>query len=121
MATEWLESVSDIGSIAICRVVQMGALRILTRPSIMGEYVLSGAQAWMAVTRFMEDDRFAFAAEPGILMESWRIICNSLPTGMSAETDAYLAAFALAGGYRLVTLDKGMVRFHGIELVLLRS
>jgi hypothetical protein len=35
--------------------------------------------------------------------------------------DAYLAAFALAGGYRLVTIDAGFTQFAGLDLVLLGS
>jgi predicted nucleic acid-binding protein len=34
-------------------------------------------------------------------------------------TDAYLAAFALAGGHRLVTFDQGFLRFPGLEVLRL--
>jgi predicted nucleic acid-binding protein len=33
--------------------------------------------------------------------------------------DAYLAAFALAGGYRLVTTDRGFRQFNGLDVVVL--
>ena len=33
--------------------------------------------------------------------------------------DAYLAAFAMAGGYRLVTTDKGFKQFKGLDLLLI--
>ena len=35
--------------------------------------------------------------------------------------DAYLAAFAIAGGLRLATLDRGFKQFepHGLDLLLL--
>jgi predicted nucleic acid-binding protein len=33
--------------------------------------------------------------------------------------DAYLAAFALAGGYQLVTLDKAFKQFKGLNLRVL--
>jgi predicted nucleic acid-binding protein len=33
--------------------------------------------------------------------------------------DAYLAAFALAGGYQFVTIDKAFAQFDGLDLVLL--
>ena len=97
----------------------MGVLRLLTRPSIMGNYVLSGAEAWDVVSRLFDDDRFALVEEPSSLNDFWREICNSLPAGMMAETDAHLAAFALAGDFRLVTLDKGFSRFSGLELLVL--
>lgn len=33
--------------------------------------------------------------------------------------DAYLAAFAMAGGYRMVTTDRAFRQFQGLDLVLL--
>jgi predicted nucleic acid-binding protein len=33
--------------------------------------------------------------------------------------DAYLAAFARAGGHRLVTTDRAFRQFSGVDLVLL--
>jgi predicted nucleic acid-binding protein len=33
--------------------------------------------------------------------------------------DAYLAAFAQAGGYKMVTFDKDFRQFNGLDLVLL--
>jgi len=35
--------------------------------------------------------------------------------------DAYLAAFAFAGGHQLVTTDKGFKQFKGLDLVVLSS
>jgi predicted nucleic acid-binding protein len=36
-------------------------------------------------------------------------------------TDAYLAAFATAGGYRLVSFDAGFARYPGLAWLHLRS
>lgn len=36
-------------------------------------------------------------------------------------TDAYLAAFATSGGYRLVTLDIDFERFDRLDLLRLKS
>ncbi len=33
--------------------------------------------------------------------------------------DAYLAAFALAGGYQMVTTDAAFKQFRGLDLLLL--
>jgi predicted nucleic acid-binding protein len=33
--------------------------------------------------------------------------------------DAYLAAFAISGGYRLVTFDNAFTQFQGLDLELL--
>lgn len=44
--------------------------------------------------------------------------CSS-PSCTNAETDAYFAAFAKAGGWTLVTFDRGMNRFPGISSKIL--
>ena len=36
------------------------------------------------------------------------------------STDAYLAAFALSAGLRLVTFDQGFALFPGLDLLLLK-
>ena len=33
--------------------------------------------------------------------------------------DAYLAAFTVAGGYQLVTTDKGFKQFKGLDILVL--
>ncbi len=33
--------------------------------------------------------------------------------------DAYLAAFAMAGGYELVSFDKGFAQFSGLKCTIL--
>ena len=110
----WLNSVAESESIVICRVVQMGAIRLLSRKSIMGDGVLSGSDAWAYLNRLFEDDRFVFASEPTGFESAWKTICEWTPKGSSAETDTYLAAFAIASNLAVVTIDAGMTRFPGL-------
>jgi hypothetical protein len=65
----------------------------------------------------MEDERFALAREPAGLENAWRALGAALPKGTPAETDCYLAAFAIAGGHRLVSFDRGLRRFRGLSVV----
>lgn len=114
IATRWLETQVETGSVLVCRVTQMGALRILTKPSIMRENVLTPRSFWRGWELAMSDDRLRFEAEPPGLDAVWRTLTESLPEGSSAETDAYLAAFAISGGWTLCTLDRGFRRFPGL-------
>ncbi len=45
-AVAWLEDATERRAIAICRVVQMGTLRILTNPTIMKEDTLTATEFW---------------------------------------------------------------------------
>ena len=114
-ANSWLSKVGQPHSIVISRVAQMGALRLLTRQSIMGEGVLTGAKAWSYVTMLFEDDRFEFGSEPPGFESSWQAVCEWTPKGSSADTGAYLAAFALASNLSVVTFDGVMNRFPGLN------
>ncbi|MEM0965448.1 MAG: TA system VapC family ribonuclease toxin [Verrucomicrobiota bacterium] len=118
-ATAWLGNRESNDSVAIARIVQMGVLRILTRPSIMGEDVLAPADFWKGWSVLMEDGRFFSVPEPSRLEVVWRETTSSLPAGQCAETDAYLAAFASAGEYRLSTFDKGFSRYAGLDWELI--
>jgi len=112
----WLNKVGERHSIVICRVAQMGAIRLLTRQSIMDAGVLTGAVAWGYLTKLFEDDRFVFANEPAGFESAWQTIYEWTPKGSSAETDSYLAAFAIAGSLSVVTFDGCMNRFPGLKV-----
>ncbi len=117
-AAAWLERHDEEGSVALCRVAQMGALRVLTNRAWLADEVQSAAEVWRVWDMLGGDERFFFAAEPARLEIEWRRLTSGWPRGRLAETDAYLAAFASAGGLRLLSFDKGLRRFPGVELEL---
>lgn len=115
-ASAWLESQSGIRSLLIPRVVVMGTLRLSTRAAVMAENVRSATEFWQGWDRLMEDERFAEVSEPPELNAAWRTLCEELPPGRCAETDVYLAAFALAGGYGFVTFDRAFIQPSGLDV-----
>ncbi len=117
-AVNWVAGQEEPGAIAICRVSQMGALRILTHPSAMKNEVKSASEFWGGWQRLMDDDRFALVGEPAGLENGWRALTAALPRGKSVETDCYLAAFAIAGNHSLVSFDRGLRRFASLNLVI---
>jgi predicted nucleic acid-binding protein len=50
---------------------------------------------------------------------SWRDATRHSPSGPNFWTDAYLAAFATAAGYTVVTFDRGFKRHKAAKLNLL--
>ena len=119
LAVAWLESQDEARAIAICRVSQMGALRILTHPSVMKDDVKTAAEFWRGWTKLIGDDRFSQVDEPPELEHAWRTVTAPFHRGRVAETDAYLAAFAIAGKHRIVSFDRGMNRFAGVDAEIL--
>lgn len=118
-AAAWLDAREEPASCLVCRVVQMGTLRLLTHPTVMKDEVISAADFWRGWDTLMGDERLAFVGEPRNLERAWRERTTALSTGESAGTDAYLAAFARAGGWRLATFDRGLTRLAGPDVDLL--
>ena len=117
-AVRWLAGLDNAGAVAICRVSQMGVMRILTNPSAMKDEVKSAAEFWAGWDRLISDERFALVGEPAGLQVAWRTVTAKIPKGKPAETDCYLAAFAVTGGHSLVSFDRGMRRFAGVDLII---
>jgi toxin-antitoxin system PIN domain toxin len=117
-ATRWFASAAA-GEIGLCRIVQLGVICLLGNPAVMGGDAISAAAAWGVVSQLGEDERVEWIPEPpgidSVLPDLFR---HPGPTGKLVG-DAYLAAFAISGGRRIVTLDRGFRQFHGLEAEIL--
>ena len=119
-ARDWFTAQPD-ASVAFCRITQMGLLRLLTNPKVMGRTPRTIVQAWETYGQLRVDRRLAFASEPDRLEFVWRQHMTHAGVGPSSWTDAYLAAFAEAHSYSLVTFDTGFKRWHEPKLTFLSS
>lgn len=105
--------------LAFCRVTVLGFLRLTTSATVMGGQPLTAEDAWAAYSGWRRLDDVLFASEPDgcdVLFADWAgrgLITPRL------WTDAYLAAFARAGGLRLVSFDRDFTRFDGLDLLQL--
>ncbi len=66
-AVAWLDQRDQSSSIALCRVAQMGVLRILTNPFWLKEEVLTAAAVWDGWDLLLSDRRFVQVSEPARL------------------------------------------------------
>ena len=119
-AREWFTAQPD-ASVAFCRITQMGLLRLLTNPNVMGRAPRTIEQAWETFAQLHADRRLVFANEPNGVEFAWRQLMTQARVGPSSWTDAYLAAFAEAHSYALVTFDTGFQRWPALKLTLLSS
>jgi toxin-antitoxin system PIN domain toxin len=114
LAARWAESV-PAGEAVLCRLVQMGLLRLLNNPAVMREEVLKTASCWSVWHRLLEDERFRYVVEEPLGLD---VAFERFTTGRAFSpgvwTDAYLAAYAHAARLTLVTFDKAFRGFPGL-------
>jgi toxin-antitoxin system PIN domain toxin len=120
VAADWFGKETD--DIAFCRVTQMGLLRLLSNPAIMGEDAIDRSQAWRTYDQLWADERVLWADEPAELDAVWRAISARDDKSHKLWTDDYLAAFAQASDATLITLDRKVpARYPSVRVELLLS
>jgi len=119
VARQWFDRLGT-GEAGLCRMVHLALMRLLSSPSVMGSTAIAPGVAFELVATVLEDERLVQLAEPSGLDNTFKEIMKRPLPGEKGLSDAYLAAFALAGGTRLVTFDRGYAQFQGLEVEALR-
>jgi toxin-antitoxin system PIN domain toxin len=121
-ARDWLQTIDEAAFVLFCRATQQTFLRLLTNAAVLGAYgnpPLTNRQAWKAYENLLKDDRIVLRfEEPAGIESRWKYLAVRDMSSPKLWMDAYLAAFALAGGYRMVTTDGTFKQFEGLDLVL---
>jgi len=119
----WFDSIDEPGVIHFCRATQQSFLRLLTNRTVLGAYgrpPLTNQEAWAAYAALVDDDRIVLTdGEPEGLAAQWEVFAVRDVAAPKVWMDAYLAAFALTGGFDLVTLDADFTQYAGLRLNLL--
>ena len=119
---EWLDTVGRESAL-FCRFTQQAFLRLLTMKSPMELHnatPLGNKAAWAVYEGVREDHRTGWADEPRGLEPVWKRFSSDPRPSPNFWMDPYRAAFAVAGGYKLVTADKGFKQFKNLDLVLIQ-
>jgi hypothetical protein len=97
----------------------LGFLRMTTNDKVMSGSPLTVGEAWNAYMALRSVPEVYLALEPANCEGSFQTV--ALANGMIPRmwTDAYLAAFAISAGMRLVTFDNDFSRFEGLNLLRL--
>jgi uncharacterized protein len=107
-------------TVALCRISLLGFLRLATRKGVLGR-TLTPEEAWSIVHRYLAEPGVVLLDEPTGIDEAL-IRYTSDPGFLPGDwTDAYLAAFAVTAGCRLVSFDAGFVRYPGLERLHLHA
>jgi len=84
-----------------------------------GALPLNNAEAWDLYERFVADGRIKLVDEPSGLEGHWKTLAARKTSSPKVWMAAYLAAFAIAGGYQFVTTDRGFAQYAGLNLLAL--
>jgi toxin-antitoxin system PIN domain toxin len=107
-----------------CRATQQSFLRLASTPVITAAYGVpkaTNADAWVALEAFLSLPQVDLIDEPPGLTRHWRQLGAIEQTAPKRWMDAYLAAFAMAAGVLLVSLDRDFSHFEqqGLKFQLL--
>lgn len=107
------------GRLAFCRPAALAYLRLITNTTVMAGLPLRAREAWTAYQTWLNRAEVVAAPEPAGLdavLAGWagRNLISS-----RVWPDAYLAAFAISGGFRFVSFDRDFLRFDGLDLLRL--
>ncbi len=119
-AKAWFEA--DDQPVFFCRASQQGFLRLLTTAAVLVPYKLpplNNRQAQVRMQAILDLERISLADEPNHIESDWERFADSGFASPKLWMDAYLAAFARCGGYRLVTTDKAFKQFKGVDVLVL--
>lgn len=106
-ARTWFDRLEPSARLFFCRLTQLGLLRLLSAPAVMGpDEAMSQPAAWKAYDRWLEDERIEFLQEPGGLDIQFRGLTRLPYASPKDWADSYLAAFAETEHLTLVTFDR---------------
>jgi toxin-antitoxin system PIN domain toxin len=106
-ARGWFEGARD-EQFLFCRFTQITVLRLLTTESVMGRDAKNMSQAWDLWDKIWADPRIAFLSEPEALESEFRVQSRFSTKSPKVWADAYLLAFTISAGVKLVTFDHAL-------------
>jgi uncharacterized protein len=126
IAQDRLASASVARPAVMCRSTQQSFLRLASTPTILKAYEAEAStnrDALIALDSLLSLPQVVTRVEPDGTFELWRKIASRDTASPKVWMDAYLAAFAVAGGTNFVTLDHDFKNFtaHGLDLALLNQ
>ena len=107
-----------------CRSTQQSFLRLASNPALLKTYGADGLtnrDALVALDALLALAQVCEREEPPGTVALWHRLASQDTPSPKVWMDAYLAAFAIAGGLRVVTLDHDFTSYEaqGLDLVLL--
>ena len=123
-AQETLREAAPGNPAVFCRSTQQSFLRLASTPVLLRAYGAEGLtnrDALVVLKVLLALPRVCEREEPPGVRALWHRLATRDTASPKVWMDAYLAAFAIGGGLRLVSLDQDLKSFEGqgLNLVLL--
>ncbi len=122
-AEAWFDRINEPSSVCFCRSTQQSFLRLLTTASVFTPYgnpPLANQRAWEVFDALLADFRVDLVVQEPVGLDAfWDQFTRRDRSSPKVWMDAYLAAFALSGGYQMVTTDAAFAQFDGLDLLVL--
>jgi uncharacterized protein len=120
IAQHWFDGLQN-ERLYFSRLTQLGFLRLLTPATVMRSDVKNSRQAWLVYDALLQDVRISFSNEPGNaeLARLFRSFSTAGEISPQRWSDAYLAAFAQAWEFELVTFDRALANLSRSSAILL--
>lgn len=109
----------EADELVFCRVTMLGLMRLATHPKVMHGRPWTASQAWKVWRGFSALPEVSLRPEPAGIGEILARLSDKPDFPQALWTDAYLAAVALAAGWRLVSFDGDFRRFPGLHFLRL--
>ena len=117
-AKYWEEQASQ--QVLFCTVTALGIVRLVMQPKVMGDAVLTAAQASALLDQFVQQPGVSYAQPAS---EGWDVFHGLMRRAELSPrlcTDAHLAALAITNQWRLVSFDHDFQAFPRLNLLQLR-
>lgn len=106
-------------SIVFCRVTMLGLLRLATSNTVMQGRPFTPGEIWGIYQTYLAMPIVSVLPEPAGVESTFSTLTESPDFSHRLWTDAYLAAFAITSGCRLVSFDADFSRFPQLNFLRL--
>lgn len=112
-AWNWLKALPSDRRLIFSRFTQIGLLRLLSNPAVMGDQTLTLRKAWGVYDRWLEEPYVEFYPEPRSIEATFRQTTEQFSSRQASKRvgDCWLLAFAAEIGATLVTFDQALNDF----------
>jgi uncharacterized protein len=117
-AQKWFVSLPEDAHLCFCRFTQIGFLRLVTTAAVMGDEVLSQAEAWTQYDDWLREGGALYLEEPPTVEAAFRALARSRIASPKDWADSYIAAFAVTADIQLVTFDQALQQKSDQALLL---
>ena len=118
-ARSWFDGLPENSLCFFCRFTQHGFLRLANNPRAFPRIAVTQVEAWKLYDTFVSNPHIEVASEPPTLESVWRQFTQLPQFSPQRWSDAYLAAFAQAADFEVVTFDKGFAQYTGLRHTIL--